>query len=344
MHALLRNLMGQLGFMALALAGASMAQAQSNAASSTAGANAAMQGDAAAFPQRPIRLIAPYPAGGSVDVISRGIGQKLTEYWGQPVIVENRPGASGWLGLSIGARAPADGHTFVLTLSNPVYAHLLYSDLPFNMQRDFAPVSMVTKAAIGLVAPKNAPYNTVDELIAYSAKSKGTMSYASFGQGTTAHVFGESLNLLKGIDMVHVPYGGAGPMMLDLLGGQVSLAWLDVAGILPLLENKIKVLAVTGSERSPHLPGVPTFKESGIQNFETVGFFLVLAPNATPPAIVEKLSQGIHRAVTSDDLGKQFQLLGFDPVGSTPAELQTAMSALVTDMDKAIQATGIKVE
>lgn len=336
MQALLRNVMGKLGVLALALAGTCSAQAQSD--------TAAVAADAASFPQKPIRIIAPYPAGGSVDVISRGIGQKLTEYWGQPVIVENRPGASGWLGLSIGARAPADGYTFVLTLSNPVYAHLLYNELPFNMQRDFAPVSMVTKAAIGLVAPKNAPYNTVDELIAYAAKNKGAMSYASFGQGTTAHVFGESLNLHKGIDMVHVPYGGAGPMVLDLLGGQVSLAWLDVAGILPLLENKIKVLAVTGSERSPHLPDVPTFKETGIPDFETVGFFLVLAPAATPPAILDKLSQGIHRAVTSEDLGKQFQLLGFDPVGSTPADLQVAMDALVGDMDKAIKATGIKVE
>ena len=300
---------------------------------------------AASYPNRTLRIVVPYTPGGTTDVMARSIGQKLSESWGQPVIVDNRPGAGGWLGLSSVGKSPADGYTVVLTISNAIYAKSLYSKLPFDIDTEFEPVSMLTRSTIGLAVPANFPANSLEEFIAHARKNPGKLSYGSFGQGTTAHIFGESLNLAAKIDLVHAAYKGAAPLTQDLLGGQISAAWLDAASLAPLLQaGKVKVLGMTGTQRTPSLPQVPTFAELGFKGFEPVGFFLVLAPAGTPKDILAKLSGGIARAVKSSDLSGRWRELGLEAVGSSPEELGTEMKVLAETMDRAIQAAKIKLD
>lgn len=300
---------------------------------------------AAPWPERPLKLIVPFAAGGGSDLIARSIGQKLTEYWGQPVVVENRPGASGWLGLQAVAKAPADGYTILLTISNPVYAKSLYASLPFDIDADFTPVSMLGHTALGLAVAPSFPARTVEEYIAQARKPGNKLSYASFGQGTTAHVFGETLNLAAKLNVVHVPYKGVAPIVQELLGEQVPSAWLDSATLAPLqAAGKVRTLAVTGTARASSLPGVPTFQELGYKGFEPVGFFMALAPTGTPATVVRKLSDGMARAIKQDGVGTRMRDLGQEPGGSTPEELKRTMKELAETMDRAIKAAGIKVE
>lgn len=297
------------------------------------------------FPNKTIRIIVPYTPGGTTDIMARSIGQKLTDYWGQPVIVDNRPGASGWLGLAALAKMPPDGYSMVLTISNAIYAKSLYSKLPFDIDTEFDPVSMLTRSTIGLAVPANFPANTLDEFTAYARKNPGKFGYGSFGQGTTAHIFGESLNLAANIDLVHAAYKGAAPLVQDLLGGQVQAAWLDAATLAPLLQaGKIKVLAMTGTQRTSSLPQVPTFAELGLKGFEPVGFFLVLAPSGMPKDVLAKLSGGIARAIQSPELAGRWREWGLEAVGSTPEVLGQEMKTLASTMDKAIKAAKIKID
>jgi tripartite-type tricarboxylate transporter receptor subunit TctC len=300
---------------------------------------------AASFPNKTLRIIVPYTPGGTTDVMARSIGQKLTEYWGQAVVVDNRPGAGGWLGLSALAKMPPDGYSLVLTISNAIYAKSLYSKLPFDIDTEFDPVSMLTRSTIGLAVPASFPANTLEEFIAYAHKNPGKLGYGSFGQGTTAHIFGESLNLAAKIDLVHAAYKGAAPLMQDLLGGQIQSAWLDAATLAPMLQaGKIKVLAMTGTQRTSSLPTVPTFLELGFKGFEPVGFFLVLAPAGMPKDVLAKLSAGIGRAIKSPDMSAKWRELGLEAVGSTSEELGAEMKVLANTMDKAIKAGKIKLD
>lgn len=299
----------------------------------------------ASYPNKTIRIVVPYTPGGTTDVMARNIGQKLTEAWGQPVIVENRPGAGGWLGLSQVAKMPADGYNLVLTISNAIYAKSLYSKLPFDIDTEFDPVSMLTRSTIGLAVTANFPANNLEEFIAHARKNPGKFSYGSFGQGTTAHIFGESLNRAAQIDLVHAAYKGAAPLLQDLLGGQISAAWLDAATLAPMQQaGKIKVLGMTGTQRTPSLPTVPTFAELKLKGFEPVGFFLVLAPAGTPKDVLAKVSGGIASAVKSKDLSTKWRELGLEAVGSTPEELGQEMKSLADTMDRAIKAANIKLD
>jgi tripartite-type tricarboxylate transporter receptor subunit TctC len=297
------------------------------------------------FPNKPIRIILPFTPGGTTDALARGIGQKLQEYWGQTTIVDNRPGAAGWLGISAMAKMPADGYTIGLTISNIIYAHALYSKLPFDIQKDFEPVSMISRSAVALAVATNFPANTLEEFVALVKRNPGKYSYASFGQGTSANIFGETLNLAAKLDLVHVPYKGAAPMVTDLLGGQVSSAILDTATLRPLMQaGKVKVLAMTGAQRASGFPNVPTFGELGYPGFEPVGFFMVLAPAGTPKDIVRKLSDGIARAIRTDDLRNRILDMAQEPVGSTPEQLSQAIRSDGEIFAKAIRTANIKVE
>ncbi len=300
---------------------------------------------AAEFPSKPIRIIMPFTPGGTTDALARSIGQKLQEYWGQPSIIDNRPGAAGWLGITQMARMPADGYTVGLTISNIIYAHALYQKLPFDMQKDFEPVSMISRSAVALAVPASSPANTLDEFVQLVRKNPGKFSYASFGQGTSANIFGETLNIAAKLDLVHVPYKGAAPIVTDLLGGQVSSAILDTASLRPLMQaGKVKVLAMTGSQRAGLFPNVPTFAELGYAGFEPVGFFMVLAPAGTPKDIVRKLSDGIGRAVRSEDLRTRIVDMAQEPVGGTPEQLAAAIRSDGEVFTKAIRAANIKVD
>lgn len=310
-----------------------------------ASAAPALAQGAQAFPAKPIRIVVPFAPGGTNDILARSIGHKLTEYWGQPVIVENRPGAAGWIGITGVAKSPADGYTIGLTISSIIYAKSLYAKLPFDMATDFEPVSMLSRSAIAWTVLPGFPANTLEEFVGQVRRNPGKHNYGSFGQGTSAHIFGEALNLHGKLDMAHAAYKGAAPLMQDLLGGQVSAAFVDTATVRPLLQaGKVKVLALTGTQRVSTLPGVPTFAERGYKGFEPVGFFMVLAPAGTPKDIVRKLSDGIGRAVRSDDLNAKMRDLGQEPVGGTPEELATAIRVDAEIFDRAIKASGIKVD
>jgi tripartite-type tricarboxylate transporter receptor subunit TctC len=313
------------------------------AAAATALAPSAWAQGAQDYPTKPIRIILPFTPGGTTDALARGIGQKLQEYWGQPTVIDNRPGAAGWLGITQMAKYPADGYTIGLTISNIIYAHALYNKLPFDIQKDFEPVSMISRSAVALAVAASFPANTLEEFVALVKKNPGKYSYASFGQGTSANIFGESLNLAAKLDLAHIPYKGAAPMVVDLLGGQVSSAILDTASLRPL-GNKVKVLAMTGSQRATVFPNVPTFAELGYPGFEPVGFFMVLAPAGTPRDIVRKLSDGVARAIKADDLRARILDFGQEPAGSTPEQLAQAIRTDGEIFAKAIRTANIKVE
>lgn len=300
---------------------------------------------AANFPSKPIRIIVPFNAGGTTDVLARTIGQKLTEAWGQPVIVDNRPGAAGWQGIVAMGHSPADGHTIGLTISNIIYAKSLYASLPFDMEKDFAPVSMISRSPVALVVLPSFPANDLKGFVAQMRANPGKHSYASFGQGTTAHIFGETLKLDHRIDLVHVAYKGAAPAVNDLLGGQVTAAFLDTGTVLPLLQaGKVKVLALSGTQRLSGAPALPTFLEQGARGFEPVGFFMVLAPAGTPPEVVNKLSGGIAKAVNSPDLQRRILDMGQDVAGSTPQELAAAIRADAALFDRTIKLSSILID
>ena len=269
----------------------------------------------------------------------------MTEAWGQPVVVENRPGAAGWQGIVAMSRMPADGYTIGLTISNIIYAKSLYTKLPFDMEKDFAPVSMVSRSPVTLVVPANFRANTLKEFVDLVGSSPAKYSYASFGQGTTAHIFGETLKLNAKLDMVHVPYKGAAPAVADLLGGHVSAAFLDTGTVLPLLQSgKVKVLAISGTKRLANVPAIPTFLEQGYKGFEPVGFFQVLAPPGTPADVVNKLSDLIAKAVNSPELKGRIIDLGQEPGGGKPEELAAAIRTDAAIFDETIKRSSIKVD
>jgi tripartite-type tricarboxylate transporter receptor subunit TctC len=314
-------------------------------AAASLGAPLAHAQGAAAFPNKPIKIIIPFTPGGTTDAIARSIGQKLTEAWGQTVIVDNRPGAAGWLGIAAMAKSPPDGYTIAVTISNIIYAHHLYQKLPFDIQRDFEPVSMISRSAIGLAVASSFPANTLDEFVTLVRKNPGKYNYASFGQGTSANISGEVLNLQAKLDLVHVPYKGAAPIANDLLGGQVTSAFLDTASLRPLVQaGKIKVLALSGTQRAAIFPNVPTFAELGYKNLEPVGFFLALAPAGTPKDIVHKLSDGFAKAIKSEDLTAKLLEFGQEPAGSTSEQLAAAIRNDGDIFGRAIKAANIKVE
>jgi tripartite-type tricarboxylate transporter receptor subunit TctC len=297
------------------------------------------------FPNKPIRIIVPYAPGGTTDMLARSIGQKLTEYWGQPVIVENKPGGNGWIGQGMVAKAPADGYTFGVFISSIIYADSLYSKMPFDPKKDFAPVSMLARSANALVVPASFPGNNLADFIKYAKANPGKLNYGSFGQGTSAHIFGEALNLTAKLDLIQVPYKGVAPLMTDLLGGQLTSAIVDVSAARPQASTgRIKVLALSGTQRNPSFPQSPTFSELGYKGFEPVGFFLAMAPAGTAKDIVNKLSSGIARAMKTPELVTKLQDLGQEVVGSTPEELGEAIARDAAIFDKAIKQAHIKIE
>lgn len=297
------------------------------------------------FPNKPIHIIVPFAAGGTTDMLARSIGQKMTETWGQPVVVENRPGAAGWQGIVAMSRMPADGHAIGITISNIIYAKSLYTNLPFSMERDFAPVSMISRSPIALVVLPDFAASDLKGFVEQVRSSPGKHSYASFGQGTTAHIFGETLKLNAGLDMVHVPYKGAAPAVSDLLGGQVTAAFLDTGTVLPLLKaGKVKVLALSGTKRIASAPAVPTFLEQGFKGFEPVGFFQALAPAGTPPDVLNKLADAVARTVNSPEIKARIIELGQEPGGGKPEELAAAIRTDAAIFDDNIKRSNIKVE
>ena len=307
--------------------------------------DAMAQAPAANYPNKQIRMIVPFAAGGPTDAIARAVGQKLTEAWNQPVVIDNRPGAGGNIGTELAAKAPADGYTlFIGTVANAINQSL-FPKLPFDFLRDFTPVTQNYVTGLILAVHPSLPVKSVKELIALAKARPGELSYSSSGVGGTPHLSGELFNTLAGVKMVHVPYKGSAPAMADLLGGHIQLTFDNMLTVLPQVKaGKLRGLAVTLTTRSPLAPELPTVAESGLAGFEVKSWNGVVAPTGTPKDIIARLNGEIVRILRQPDLREKFLLQGVELVPTTPEEFGAFIRQDVAKWAKVIQLSGARPE
>lgn len=287
---------------------------------------------ATTFPSGPIKLVVPFSASGGTDTVARAVAQKLGQRLGQPVVVDNRPGAGGAIGAVLVARSKADGLTLLFGSNGPMaVTPSLDPTVPFNTTRDFRAVAGVATIPYLMVANEKLPVKSVADLVSYAKAHPGQINFASPGNGTTNHLVGELLKAMTGIDIVHVPYKGAAPAMNDVVSGQVQFMSGDLNTLLPMVESgKLKALAVTSRKRTPLLPQVPTVAESGVPGFDASGWFGIFAPRATPDEIVKKLANEMQAVLKDPDVVKRIEALGGAPLTIGDRELDT----LVKDEQK----------
>jgi tripartite-type tricarboxylate transporter receptor subunit TctC len=299
-----------------------------------------------AYPSRPIRFIAPFPPGGSSDVLCRLLGQQLTERLGQPVAVENRPGAGGNIGHEFAAKQVPDGYTIVISSSSTLATNPhLYKHLGFDPIHDFAPVSMVASAGQVLVVQPSLPATTVGELVALAKARPGQLNFGSGGKGITSHIGGELLKSATGVDIVHVPYKGTGQAVSGLVAGQVQMVFADMVPAMPHIRaGRLRPLAVTTRQRSPVLPDVPTMVEAGVPGFHTGVWWAVEAPRGTPSAIIDRLNAELGRIVTLADVRGKFAGLGIEAEHSTPQEVTERIRTDSLEVAKILKAAGVEPE
>jgi tripartite-type tricarboxylate transporter receptor subunit TctC len=260
------------------------------------------------YPTQPVRIVVPYPAGGATDTLARIIATKLQESWGQPVVVDNKPGASGAIGSDFVAKAAPDGHTVLLGITAIVQLPAM-KKLPYDVLKDLRPLAQVASSTSALVVPPSTPVATLKEFIALAKAQKGKYDFGSYGVGTSSHIQGSLLNQQAGLDLQHVPYKGSAPLLQDLRGGQLTSAFIDMATLRPYLEG-LKVLAVTGTQRNRLLPNVPTFAELGFHSFEPVGWFGLFMPAAVPAPVAKKFSAEVERILKLPDVVARIDGLG----------------------------------
>ncbi|MEO6322929.1 MAG: tripartite tricarboxylate transporter substrate binding protein [Polaromonas sp.] len=280
------------------------------------------------WPVKPVRLVVPFAAGGSTDVVARMIGQKLSVLWGQPVIVENRAGAGGNLGADMVAKSQADGYTLLMASGSITINPLIYKRMPFDTKKDLAPITNVASGPMLLVVPDRAPVKSVKELIALAKETPGALNFGSAGVGSQVHLAAENFADAARIDINHVPYRGESVAYNDLIAGQIQMMVGNFAAASALLgPGRLRALAVTGKQRSQQLPDVPTVAESGLPGFENIGWFGFLAPAGTPQEILSKIQLDTARVLAESDTKARLYVQGMTPVGNTAAEFAKAMDA-----------------
>jgi len=297
------------------------------------------------YPAKPIRWIVPFPPGGSTDLLARVVGQKLTESWGQTVVVENRGGAGGTVGAAEAAKATPDGYTLFMGAIHHTIATSAYPKLPYDFQRDFAPITVVAIVPNVLVVNPSIPAKTVPELIAHAKANPGKLTYGSAGMGTAHHLIGEVFNSRAGVDILHVPYKGSAPAIADLIGGQVSIMYDTVASCLPHVKaGKIRALAVATAKRSSALPDVPTIAEAALPGFEVTTWFGALAPAKTPKELIAKLNAEIVKILAMPDVRKRLLDAGAEPVGNTPEQMAAQIKRETEEYAKVVKQAKIVAE
>ncbi len=301
--------------------------------------------DASTFPSKPLTIIVPFPAGGTSDVLARTIGQRLTQAWGQAVIIENRPGASGNIGAAYVSKAPPDGHTLLIGAAAISTAAALYKDPGFKLFETLVPVTVIGTVPFMLVVHPTIPAKTVAEFVDYAKKNPDKLSLGSGGNGTIPHLGGELFKLRAGIAFTHVPYKGGAQAMGDLVAGQIQFTIDGGAHVVSQIDaGKVRLLAVTGTDRLPQYPNVPTIAESGYPGYSASAWQLLLAPAATPRPIVDKIQAEIARAINSPELSERFRAMGIVPSGITPTEADAFLRAEIAKWSEVIKASGAKLD
>jgi len=298
------------------------------------------------FPSKPVRLIVPFTPGGSTDILARALGQKLAEIWKQPVVVDNRPGAGGAIGMELAAKAPADGYTMVMGHIGTLAANpALYRSLPYDPVRDFAPVTLVANVPNVLVVGPAVDSRTVAEFVALAKAKPGKLDYGSGGNGSAAHLAMEYFKLKAGVDLQHVPYKGTAPALTDLLGGQIAVI---LTGLPPVLQHvkggKLRILGVASRQRLKGFPDIPTIAESGVPGFEATQWYGLLVPAATPKDVVARIQRDAVAALKDPVVNERLAGEGAEPVGNTPAEFAAFIASEIDLWGKVIRTTGMKAE
>lgn len=300
---------------------------------------------AQAYPQRPVRLIVPFPPGGGADLVARIVGDKLTEKWRQQVVIDNRGGAGGTIGTEIAARAQPDGYTLLMASSNhPINVHL-YRKLPYDPVADFAPVMLAGSAPLMLVVHPSVHARSVKELIALAKSKPGALNFGSPGSGSTPHLAAELFNSTAGIKLVHVPYKGSAQAMTDLIGGQLSFTFNNMLSVLPHVKSgKLRGLGVTGKVRSPVAPNVPTISESGLPGYEVTQWWGVLAPARVPGAIVATLNRELVAMMMMNEVREKLAGMGVESNTGTSREFGDYLRSELAKWGRVVKDSGARVE
>jgi tripartite-type tricarboxylate transporter receptor subunit TctC len=303
-------------------------------------------GAADPFPSKPAKIIVAFPPGAATDIVGRIVAQKLTDMWGQSVIVDNRAGASGTIGTGVVAQAAPDGYTMLLgTLGNLAANPTLYHNLPFDMGRDFTPVSLVVMVNFVMVVHPSVPAKTVKEFIALAKAKPGELNYSSSGAGGLPHLAGELFKSMAGVDLVHIAYKGSVPSFTDLLGGRITVTIDNLPLALPYIKSgKLRALAVVGPKRQPTLPDVPTMVEAGIPGYELTNWFGLMVPAKTPRDVVNRISGDIAKIMKMPDVRERLAGMAAEPVGSTPEQFSVFLKAETAKWAKVIKDGNIKAD
>ena len=300
---------------------------------------------AQSYPNKPIRIIVPFAPGGPADLLARTLGQKLQESWGQPVLADNKPGAGGNLGMDLGAKAAPDGYTLLLAPTGNLTVNPHLGPLPYDVQRDLAPVTQLATVENVLVVHPGIAANNLQELVALARSKPGSLSFASPGAGSQAHVAGEFLKALTGIDMIHIAYKGTGPALNDLLGGQISMMFSQMSSALPHIKaGKLRALGVASLKRSVLLPALPTVAEQNLPGFEAVSWYALMAPAGTPAEVIDKLQAESARILRLADVRDKLSALGAEAVGNRPEELAAIIRSESVRWQKVVRDANIKAE
>lgn len=308
-----------------------------------AGSTAAI---AQTYPSKPVRLLVPSTPGGSVDTLARTLAPRLSEKWGQQMVVENRPGAGGAIAGELTARAPADGYTLIIgTVASMATNVSLQKKLPYDPTRDFAPITLVATQNLMLLIHPSIPAKSVKELVGLAKAKPGQLSFASAGNGTGGHLSGELFKLLAGIDLLHIPYKGVAPALVDVVSGQVSMTFASLLSGQPHSKSgRLRALAVTGAQRSPAVPELPTMQEAGVKDYESATWYGILAPAGTPGDIVNKLNNEIVAILKQPDVRERLSHEGAEPVGNTPQQFGAFIRSEIAKWGRVIRAAGIRAE
>jgi len=302
--------------------------------------------NAQAYPSKPIRMLVPFPAGGAVDITARALSAELSTLLGQSVVAENRVGAGGNIAAEAAARSAPDGYTLLMTTSAIMAVNpLLYSKISFDPVKDFTPISVVVAASNVLIIHPSLPVTSISDLIALGRADPGKYSYGSSGNGTSTHLAAEMFQMMTGVKLLHVPYKGGPPSLIDLAAGQVNMVFELLPTAVPLIRSgKVRALAYGGPRRSPLLAELPTFAEAGLSGYESTVWFGVVAPTGTPPPIVARLSAAIAQAVKSPDIGARLGKMGYEVFSTTPEQMSEMVRAEIPRWSRVIKAVGIKIE